>query len=280
MKQKYQHSGKTPPIGVALGLLTGFVASLPLAYLYDYGIINVPFVKLRLIFTVFFGLLVGAATGWGLTIGKVRNGRIAGLIGVVTGLGALYISWAAWLLLIFDKPSTYLFRLLGRPGLIWNLALQVNATGTWSTYGSTTSGVELWIIWLLEALTVVLLALLAAGGMVKKRPFCENCDQWCTEGGKLLFASNIAPADLLARVNQGQSDFLQDATPAAAKQPHYTLAWHSCPTCGALNTLTVSQTLPKNSKVLASQLLLSSGETESLRNWQVGKPALAVAAKT
>jgi hypothetical protein len=280
MREKYKHSGKVPPLGVGMGLLMGIIFSIPLAYAYDYGIINVPYIKLRMIFTFLFGLLAGIAVGWGLTLGKVRNGRVAGLMGVVVSLAALYISWGAWLLMVFQMPQANLFALLGRPAAIWRLLLLVNVTGTWSMSGFDRGGIMLWVFWVLEALTIVVCGLAGAFLMVKRRPFCENCDHWCPKAGQILVAATMAPADLMANLNQGKFDFLKLAAPATVKQAHYTLAWHSCPTCGALNTLTVSQVLPKNNKVLASDLLVSPAEIEALTNWRAANSAVSSAAKT
>lgn len=277
MKEKYQHSGKVPPLGVALGLLTGLVASVPLAYLYDYGIINVPYVKLRMIFTLLFGFLVGIATGWGLTLGKVRNGKLAVAMGVVISLAAWYISWGAWLLLIFEKPAADLFRLLVAPRFLWDLVLVVNTNGTWAMSGSATTGIELWILWGLEALTVIVCGWGGSVVMMNRRPFCEKCDRWCDKSGQVLVMSTLSGAEVMSKVNQSQYDFLHDAALATAKQPHFTFAWNSCGSCGALNMLTISETETKNSKVLASRLVVSAGEIEQIRSWQA--TAAATAAK-
>ena len=111
MKEKYQHSGKVPPLGVVLGILIGVASSMPLAFLYNYGIVNVPYIKLRMIFVLLFGFLVGIAAGWGLTLGKVRNNAVAALLGSGIALGALYVSWAAWLLEVIDKPYSNILTL-------------------------------------------------------------------------------------------------------------------------------------------------------------------------
>ncbi|HLW54099.1 MAG TPA: hypothetical protein VKW06_14775 [Candidatus Angelobacter sp.] len=278
MRQRYQHSGRVPPLGLALGLGLGLAASVPLAYLYDYGIINVPSVKLRFLFTMIFGALAGMAAGWGLMLGKVRNSRIAGVVGIMTSAAALYISWATWLIMVFEKPYSWLPRVLLRPAAIWHLARVVNENGTWSTSGSPTKGTELWIIWMLEALTVLICGLGGAYLVMKALPFCENCDHWCRKAGQVLIAAKLVPAELMTRVNQEGLGFLAEASPAERKQPHYTLTWHSCTSCGTLNTLSVIVHQPKNNKELASHLLISAAEVDALKNFQGRTRSLATPA--
>lgn len=279
MRQRYTHSGRVPPLGMVLGLGFGLVAALPISYLYDYGIIHVPSLKLRACFTVFFGILIGVAAGWGMVLGKVRNTRVAAATGTIASVVALYVSWAAWLILVFEEPYSWIPRLLPRPVAVWRLVRLVNVDGTWGTSGSATKGIELWIIWGLEAVTVVGFGWLAAAQVMKNRPYCENCDHWCKKAGQLLIKPTMQPADLMTSLNEGGLGFLAKATPATSKEPRYSLTWHSCTSCGALNTLSVRLVQPKNSKEVASHLVLSAAEVDLLRDFQ-GKTQSLVAAAT
>lgn len=279
MRQRYTHSGRVPPLGLVLGLGLGLVAALPLSYLYDYGIIHVPSLKLRACFALFFGILIGVAAGWGLVLGKVRNTRVAGATGTIASVVALYVSWAAWLILVFEKPYSWIPRLLGRPFAVWRLVRLVNVDGTWGTSGSATKGIELWVIWVLEAIAIVACGWLGAALMMKNRPFCERCDHWCKKAGQLLIKPNLQPAELMASLNQNGLEFLAKAMPATKKEPRYTLTWHSCTSCGELNTLSVTLNQPKNNKEVASHLVLSAAEVGLLRDFQ-GKTGSLVAAAT
>ena len=48
----YKHSGRFTPFGVLAGLIAGIAVSMPLAWLYSYGIIQVPYIKLRALSTL------------------------------------------------------------------------------------------------------------------------------------------------------------------------------------------------------------------------------------
>jgi len=76
----YKHSGKFSPLGVALGLLAGTVVSIPAAFAYNYGIFSIPEARLRVLCTLAYGALVGAASGVAMCWGKVRSKAVAGLI--------------------------------------------------------------------------------------------------------------------------------------------------------------------------------------------------------
>src|SRR6476619_628739 len=77
----YKHSGRFTPFGVLVGIFVGFAGSLPIAWLYRYGIIEMPYNKLRASSTLFFALGIGWTTGIGLVFGKGRSGWISGVVG-------------------------------------------------------------------------------------------------------------------------------------------------------------------------------------------------------
>src|SRR3954468_18144927 len=80
----YKHSGRFTPFGALAGLIGGAAASAPLAWLYSYGIIQIPYIKLRAFSTIFFALGAGAGAGFAMVWGKVRSRPVAVLIGFVT----------------------------------------------------------------------------------------------------------------------------------------------------------------------------------------------------
>src|SRR5437870_4955336 len=104
----YKHSGKFSPLGVVLGLLAGTVVSVPLAFAYNYGIFSIPEARLRVLCTLAYGALVGAASGVAMCWGKVRSKAVAGLISFGASLFALYLSWAVWILHLL-YPSFWVF---------------------------------------------------------------------------------------------------------------------------------------------------------------------------
>jgi len=276
----YKHSGKVPAIGVLFGFLAGVLVSIPASYLYDYGIIEITTDKLRFICTIAFGALVGLAAGMGMFWGKVRNNLVAATVGAATSLAALYISWGVWLIDIYDRgrwisnPS----RLLMHPGFMWQVILQTNSTGTWAMeHESPTAGAMLWLVWLTEALFIVGFGMLVAFALIKRQPFCEQCDSWCSKIEKIYYAPTMQPADLKTKLQNRQFECLPALGQGSAKAAHFRVVLHSCPTCGTLNTMTLMKTFPKDQKTLIDKLLLSASEAESIRH---ARPAQAIAAGT
>ena len=156
MASYYKHSGKTAPQGIIFGFLVGAAVSVPAAFLYDYGIFTIPSGKLRVISTLAFGALIGAACGGAMCWGKLRSKPLAAAVGFATSFFGLYVSWVAWILhLIY--PSVWLsypVRAAMHPGGLWQAALAVNTVGTWSYGGGTPEhGTILWTVWIGEALS-------------------------------------------------------------------------------------------------------------------------------
>ena len=194
MPAYYKYSGKFAPQGVVLGLLAGAAASIPLTFLYVYGIVSIPEARLRAICTITFGLLVGGFSGIAMCWGKVRNHLVAASVGFIASSFGLYASWFAWMLHLVH-PSQWVFNLAGpmtHPHGLWQAMLAVNATGTWGMGSTAEHGTFLWIVWIGEALLVVGTGTLVAMAVIHKRPFCESCEQWCSQKTKLYFAPSIS----------------------------------------------------------------------------------------
>src|SRR5438270_1446959 len=247
----YKHSGRFTPFGVLAGLVAGIAASMPLAWLYSYCIIQVPFIKLRGLSTLFFALGIGWATGLALVWGKVRNNSIAALSGLVVSAAALYSSWVFWLLQlsVIGKYSAGDFKLLFQPLTVWAVVQQVRGIGTWGTSGTeNTRGTELTVIWCIEALTVIGIGFLTTVAVLKRKPFCDNCDSWCNRAEKLVFFPSIFGQDLKQRLEAKDFSFVLKLAPTSEKFAHIRFDLFSCSTCNMLNTISVNQLLIQPAK--------------------------------
>jgi hypothetical protein len=288
----YKHSGRFTTFGVLAGLFAGIAASLPLAWLYSYGIIQMPFIKLRALSTIVFGLAVGAAAGFGLVWGKVRNNWITALTGFLTSASALYLSWVFWILQlsVVGKYAVKDFDLLFQPMTVWEIMQRVRDIGTWGSSGSeSTHGTELTVIWSIEALTVLGIGTAAAIGILRKRPFCENCDCWCNRSKKLVFFPSVFGQDLKQRLESKDLSFVGKLVPSSEKFAHIRFDLFSCSTCNMLNTISVTQVLvqPAKSKwnkakverkELLTFLMLGPEEAALLRRVAMGVSSAPAAA--
>jgi len=273
----YKHSGKFGPQGPILGLLGGIVFSVPAAILYDFGLFTVREMKLRFVCTLVFGLLLGAVCGAMMCLGKVRSSLLAGIVGFAVSFTGLYVSWTAWLAGTLHAlyPS---YRIPGvlQPIQVWKAVLAVNPHGTWSSGGgAATHGVTLWFVWAAEALVILGFGVLLAVGFVRRRPFCERCEQWCKRECKLYFAPSLSPNDLKTQLESGDIRKLEKLAPGNKKQPHYRIHLNSCGVCHQLNTLTLEQIFPRNYRTLINKLLLTGEQAGVLRNIEMNQRAAA-----
>jgi hypothetical protein len=289
----YKHSGRFTPFGVLAGVFAGVAASVPLAWLYSYGIIQMPYIKLRALSTLFFALAIGWCTGLGLVWGKVRNNSIAALCGFLVSAAALYVSWVFWLLQLSVAGSYTVndFALLFQPVTVWQVVQRVLSIGTWGTSGTeNTHGTELAVIWSIEALTVIGVGLATAVAVLKRKPFCDNCDSWCNRSERLVFFPSIFGQDLRQRLEDKDFSFVEKLVPTSEKFAHVRFDLFSCSTCNMLNTITVNQLLvqPAKSrwsqakaerKELLSLLLVTPEEAALIRRvaMGVGRPPTAAA---
>jgi hypothetical protein len=146
--------------------------------------------------------------------------------------------------------------------------LVVNGIGTWSSSSASTPdhGTFLWIVWIAEALLLVGIGTLVAFSVVQLRPFCERCEQWCSQKTKLFFAPSL-PADQF-KTNLESQDVASLAKLAAGdpKQPHYRVDLHTCANCHSLNTLSLIQSFPKNHKTILNKLMIAPEQAAAIRN--------------
>lgn len=276
MASYYKHSGKTAPQGLLFGLLLGCVASLPAAFLYNYGIFTIPSVKLRAICALAFGALIGAASGLGMCLGKLRNKLVAGTVGFASSFFGFYISWVIWILHLV-RPSFWLFNpfyAAVHPLGLWRAVLAINAAGTWSYSGGTPEhGPLLWFVWACEALLILGFSILTAMALVQRRPFCEQCGQWCTERRKLYFAPSLPAGQFKILLESQGTSGLEKLIVGDKKKAHYRIDLHSCGVCHSLNTLSLVQNFPRDRKTVVDKLLVTPEQASAIRHLEMNHVA-------
>jgi hypothetical protein len=274
----YQHSGRFSIGGLVVGLVIGAAAGFLLAYAYGNGLILIPEAHLAAFATLAFGGFVGAATGYGLVWGQVRNTRLTVAVAAVTSTVALYLSWAIWIAAALKrgggKPISWA-KLTQHPAAIWSLMKWINHYGTWSLdNGSATTGWSLWLIWALEAVLVVGLAVAAGVAILRQRPFCETCGRWCPQSVKLFLAPLPDVQPLKLQLETGDLRSLESLGPGQKAGDHLIVCLHGCDHCNQFHTLTVTQVSIRrrkfgnpnvSSKVIVRQLIVGPGEAQTLR---------------
>lgn len=246
----YQHSGQVTPTGMIVGGIVGVLAAVVMAVVYAWAVQNLPYIKLRALATVCFGLALGAIPAWVMYKLKVRNLPVAMIVIGGVALVGYYATWVAWeAILVEDMPGHMpVAARVVRPDAVVRLAVQLNEVGTWgerrsyetsSTPVQTTKGTFLTLIWIAEALTLIGLPLGVGRSMLKNKPFCDTCDAWCTGPRTVRVTDPVDPKLLRERLEAG--DFAYVAGLPAPVDEGQTMEFtvYACDTCKQLNTLSV-----------------------------------------
>jgi hypothetical protein len=284
----YKPSGKVTLWGVALGLVGGFVAGLLLAYAYSYLIAYIPFIYLNFLITIGYAVLLGTCTGFLLRFGKVRNNWVCAAVALVVAAASLYLAWAVWLSVMLWKAdlSVSVMDLAQQPGFVWELVQEINKTGAWTIgslhagQGIAVSGVVLWLVWVAEALIVLVGSVIGATAAMSSDPFCESCQSWCRHTKELMLLETGNPDELKRRVEAKDFDSLKSLEPKKPGQEDwFKIDICECPKCGHTNTLSlinerwVVDNKGKQSKKgtpVVDKLLVSKSDINRLRQVSQG----------
>ncbi len=274
----YKHSGRLGLGGLGVGLVVGGAASLILAYAYARGIILITEVHFAGLATIAFGGLIGSATGYGMVLGKARNRRVTFAVAGVISCLALYVSWAVWIQAILQSQHVRTASLAAfaiRPRALWHLIRLINHYGTWGLdKGSATTGWALWLIWSLEAGTVIGVAGWVSIAVLNYRPFCEACGNWCGRGTRILLALPTNLAQLKLQLESGDLQPLASLAPGSKNADHLIVDLNSCNHCCQFHTLSLKSLVFHRSKMgrvqmkwttIMKQLLVGTSGAESIR---------------
>ncbi len=273
----YKHSGRFSLGGLLIAAAAGTAASLVLAYLYAHGIILIPEVHLAAAATIAFGALLGAATGYGMIWGKVRNRKIGVALAGAISAFALYASWAMWIpaILASQQLQTGWIELAQHPHAVWQLMRLINQDGTWALdKGSATKGLELWAIWALEAVAVIGVAVTTEIGVLNRHAFCEACGLWSKRGAKMLLTVPPNVAQLKRALEANNLSPLQSLATATKAADHLRVELESCEQCRQFHTMSITHTTTRRSKFgrpsvsqrkIVEHLLVGPGQADVVR---------------
>jgi len=278
MNRIYQFSGRFTVIGVAAAIAAGLASGFPLALIYAWGIIRIPDGRLSVFATIAYGAALGAAVALAAKWGKIRNAELVGFLAFCAAAVSYYCSWGFWvqdILVHFGERPVDAVALMQQPGELWELIKQINQSGTWGvTSSSTTKGIELWILWGIEALSVPGIAVLTAVSILRHEAFCESCERWCAASQKLILLPVSDLRQTKLALQQRDLSFLQKLGAGNKNQSHLEAHLQSCPSCHNLNTLSLRQTFIQSRKfrgagfkhvTLVDKLLLSRQEADAFR---------------
>jgi hypothetical protein len=273
----YKPSGDVTMVGMFGGLAGGLLVGAVLAFVYTYIIFYVPFIYLNFLCTLGLSAGLGLAVGAIMRWGKVRNPALGAAFASLVALAALYVSWAVWLsvLLTTDEEKLSALSVLQHPLGMWEMIVRLNEVGAWKMYNSAVTGLALWVVWLIEALVILIGVPLMAAGTLSADPFCESCQSWCTMDKGLLLINDAEASELKRRTEAKDFDYFK----SVGSKRHDAVKWyrldlHQCPQCGTTSTLTLHHeqlnvdakgNANVKSSAVMNMLLLSAGDVNNLR---------------
>ncbi|QCW99790.1 hypothetical protein FGM00_06640 [Aggregatimonas sangjinii] len=194
MSTYYQPSNKFSPLAFIHFIVACATAIPILALIYSYAIWYIPFPYINFFITLGFGFGIGwVVQKLAIRMGKVRNDKLAFFLGFLGALIGLYLSWAVWVDLVINAGETYgsdrigisvsniqfmqVLELALQPGVLFELMGQIMDVGVWGFRSATVSGWFLGLIWVIEALIVLVVGTIIPPNQ-SGEPFCELNQKW------------------------------------------------------------------------------------------------------
>lgn len=191
---KYKPSGRFSFFGTLLSLIIIGIIFIPIiSYLYSWAIFNIPFVYLRFIITIIFGVLIGYSCYFLVSFGKIRSATVTYFLSIIIFVYALLLHWSSWIAFLaedlninlpelfnsniplhsyLNKFSTAAFPL----ELFKTISIVVNQ-GVWQIRSMSLNKELYWLIIILESIIIIYFLYKVLGDRYKN-PFCEISNQW------------------------------------------------------------------------------------------------------
>jgi len=234
-KRYHQLSGEVGFLAPLLMIFLGVIAAVILSLIYNYLIYHLPFVYFNFLLTVSYGGLIGWLVGYLGQMGKLRNGKVYLLIGLLVGLFAEYVSLVSWIF-VMSKHHNLIFSIFG----IFNFAKEVAIFGSWSIFGFTFKGTLLYMVWLVEALIIVGLTSFVSVECSKLYPFCEKCKRWFKN--KITISGLEIPNNVdnfKEALEGGHFSSLLNLGKSKSEADYLQIVLPHCPACGDKHYLSV-----------------------------------------
>ncbi len=179
----YQESKNISLKGLVISYGAYLLLALVFAYFYAVFSTFMPDVYIGFFITVGLGLLLGISIRFIVRIGSNRNKKSQLIQAFIFGLLTNYFQWVFYLLYVFNnavpKPYEYLANLhwILMPNSFFSAIAEINHYGAWSIFGIQMNGLQLTIIWIIEALIIIVLPMVAIF-KTKVYPYSEYLGKW------------------------------------------------------------------------------------------------------
>lgn len=172
----YQESGIASNSSKLKMLGAGVGVGIPLSAIYSYIVNWMPIVHLSFVLTLFLGAITGLVIGKIAYKEQVRSLRFVKQLTIFVSLITIYTAWVFTVFAFFDSKDLDFnhFNIVAA-------MLYFSEYGAWSVSNYTPTGWELYLIWAIEAIAIIIAAIYAAKSGYGIAPFCESCASWNKE---------------------------------------------------------------------------------------------------
>jgi len=282
----YTPSGRTPLVGIVLFLVGGIIAAWLLGIVYNYVVEYIPFIYLKFLATIFFGIALGFACARLAKTGKLRSPAKVTILAIIVALVGLWLHWAFFCAFIFNRHGNdpliagYIAHLKSPAEIIdsMNIILQRGhfTIGASSRPDNTITGAFLAIIWVIEALIIVGFCARVAFFRASRDLYSETCDCWAAQEKLPACLSAIADHGAFKiEAETGNLNTLLSAIPVTETYPVYTkLTLHAVENDPDCRYLTLEETtittgkkgkIQRNTKPIVVNLHITPAQHEKIR---------------
>ena len=197
----YKLSGKIPLPVFLLGVLSILLLVPLIGLIYGAAIHYCPLIYINFVSTLICGFGIGALVGLLLKKGKLRNLKFGSVLLLVAGFVGVYACWVSKIFLLTGYEVVVLL-----PNQILAMLGWMAEEGVWSIGSMTPTGLLLYVVWVIEAGAIIVIAFLTGRGILDEI-FCEYCDRWVgreeIECRSLDFDGSSELEDFVEQVKRG-----------------------------------------------------------------------------
>jgi hypothetical protein len=233
--QQNLHMGGITLMGIGWGLGAGILSAFVLSILYIYATFYLPLMEAHLIGTVILGVLVGICTAKGASAGKAQSRPAYLVLGLVSGLSAVYFSWVLWIFVISEHKF-----LTFNPLYLYRVGCAIFPFLSWEIHGKPIKGPPLVCGWIAEAATIIGIATAVCRGNMKTFICCPVCQaRFRSRAVSRHYAIPENVSEVADRLRDFDFTCLSDLTEVDMDEADsfLTLDIYVCPACSAFGYL-------------------------------------------
>lgn len=229
----YKFSGKITLMGIIITIIVAAITTVILGFAYSYFTLWCPIVYFNCLGTGAYALILGFAISFTAEQFKIRNMKLVIFFALLFGLVAEYCQWVIWIY-AYSKQTVFLWHPLD----LADALNQIGQVGTWSIRSSrigearNVHGLELYIIWLAEAVGIIGGTIYMSWNCFRENIFCESCNCWVEKACTLKSLQPINnPSDFKRKLELGDCSELLSLENVPEDEPHTKIELYKCPNC-------------------------------------------------